>query len=805
MVVRIKLTIPIFDVSFVAVHFTVRFCQNVLNGSFHTDTDSFHSYEGEDSSPVKSVLSPGESESPAYEDSPNTSGSGTPRVIRRVGPISAVYAPDKDARTAMLERMNSPPPPPARLPGEREIIVGSTPESGRSSAMGTTFSTEFFTPKPPSTTEDNDISDRDMSSDLEGHTSPGRTASTGQETLLAELKDADEQSVRPSTPISHESSMNNLSSPEANHNISDLEKNTTASLSPVNGTAQPDSHGDTSDLPTSPAIQPVPASTVASGLPIQKQAGIEQNNHHHESDLLPVSNDRLSTMDEVPKAEPDSSQIVDPVTSHRAQSAFRSVAPRAEIPESVTSPTLSSDDKPITQPVASSTGSPNDTVVTTPINPHHSLQAYSTVPLLSMVDPIEEDESDVHHESFAIQSTATKQPNHETTNHFNVNSTDPSSQTVEQIQVLPTRHTGALPPDLVSLGQQETTEPSSELQSVVNHPIGSKLTPVTSSASESVTQNNLIPQRPTQVGVAPTDEISSGIVTNTETFFPNDGDNEKSKQEADAEATIVSNTSFTQLPDGDGPTSSHRRMSASEEEPISPIAIDLQVKVDAKLDPSTPEEVDKSSKLVFGNFIAERYKLEVNASATASVHGTTVSLANASASVNISVPSTSQTTTEADHRLVEDDVFGTDLASIPRSGPDRINELSQAINVCDLDFSMEMAVARNLAQIGDEINRRYGPRLDRMIKLLPVNECPMGLFSRVALALFNRGPTNWGQIVTLFYFGYRLVIRRVRSDVANAFLQVYNCLINFCRQCNIFRWIAQQGGWVSHASGEAIA
>lgn len=49
-------------------------------------------------------------------------------------------------------------------------------------------------------------------------------------------------------------------------------------------------------------------------------------------------------------------------------------------------------------------------------------------------------------------------------------------------------------------------------------------------------------------------------------------------------------------------------------------------------------------------------------------------------------------------------------------------------------FSMEMAVARNLAQIGDEINRRYGPRLDRMIKLLPVNECPMESFSRVARA-----------------------------------------------------------------------
>ncbi|VDP61524.1 unnamed protein product [Schistosoma curassoni] len=82
-----------------------------------------------------------------------------------------------------------------------------------------------------------------------------------------------------------------------------------------------------------------------------------------------------------------------------------------------------------------------------------------------------------------------------------------------------------------------------------------------------------------------------------------------------------------------------------------------------------------------------------------------------------------------------------------------------------------------------------------MIKLLPVEECPLEMFYNVARVLFARGPTNWGQVITLFYFGYRLVVQRVKKGVTNAFYQVCRCLVSFCRQINIFVWIAQQGGW----------
>ncbi|CAH8631421.1 unnamed protein product [Schistosoma rodhaini] len=198
-----------------------------------------------------------------------------------------------------------------------------------------------------------------------------------------------------------------------------------------------------------------------------------------------------------------------------------------------------------------------------------------------------------------------------------------------------------------------------------------------------------------------------------------------------------------------------------------PVTINIDLRVVSMLTPSTPEEVDASSELVFSNFMIDRYRLEVSASAQAS---SSQSTASSSASIHV---------TAIGQEAESEDPVSHQLSSLPRAEP----------------HSVEAIVARNLAEIGDEINRMYGPRLDRMIKLLPVEECPLEMFYNVARVLFARGPTNWGQVITLFYFGYRLVVQRVKKGVANAFYQVCRCLVSFCRQINIFVWIAQQGGW----------
>ncbi|KAA3680804.1 uncharacterized protein DEA37_0003506 [Paragonimus westermani] len=190
--------------------------------------------------------------------------------------------------------------------------------------------------------------------------------------------------------------------------------------------------------------------------------------------------------------------------------------------------------------------------------------------------------------------------------------------------------------------------------------------------------------------------------------------------------------------------------------------------VNAQFAPTTTDSVAASSSVIFGNFLTETYRLEVSATAKASINsvsddGVTVSNATAQASATV------------------------DSSPSPPIRPGATDS--------DRSDPMEAIVARNLALLGDEINRTYGPRLDSMIKILPADECPVEMFSNVARVLFSRGPTNWGQVVALFYFGYRLVIRRVRSGLLAAFRQVCKSLFSFCLQMNVFAWIAAQGGW----------
>ncbi|BHF62520.1 bcl-2 ous antagonist killer [Sparganum proliferum] len=91
-----------------------------------------------------------------------------------------------------------------------------------------------------------------------------------------------------------------------------------------------------------------------------------------------------------------------------------------------------------------------------------------------------------------------------------------------------------------------------------------------------------------------------------------------------------------------------------------------------------------------------------------------------------------------------------------------INTVQEELDQLPLaeEGSLEERVACHLARIGDEINRLYGSRSDQIIKRLPEDQDSLEIFSNVARIFFTRRPTNWGQIIFLFYFGYRLAVRR---------------------------------------------
>ena len=66
------------------------------------------------------------------------------------------------------------------------------------------------------------------------------------------------------------------------------------------------------------------------------------------------------------------------------------------------------------------------------------------------------------------------------------------------------------------------------------------------------------------------------------------------------------------------------------------------------------------------------------------------------------------------------------------------------------------------------------------------------------------GGVNWGRILTLFSFGYRIAVRVLQlgeriADFAQTLKNVVSNVVTFIRDTSegIARWIASQGGWVS--------
>lgn len=107
-------------------------------------------------------------------------------------------------------------------------------------------------------------------------------------------------------------------------------------------------------------------------------------------------------------------------------------------------------------------------------------------------------------------------------------------------------------------------------------------------------------------------------------------------------------------------------------------------------------------------------------------------------------------------------------------------------------------IGRQLAAVGDDINDKYRPQFNRMITSLNVTpETAYGLFAEVARKLFDDGVINWGRIVTLLCFGYRMAMTVIRAGLSSFFSSVVRYIVRFILVERIAKWIANQGGWRS--------
>ncbi|XP_067830369.1 apoptosis regulator BAX-like [Heptranchias perlo] len=96
-----------------------------------------------------------------------------------------------------------------------------------------------------------------------------------------------------------------------------------------------------------------------------------------------------------------------------------------------------------------------------------------------------------------------------------------------------------------------------------------------------------------------------------------------------------------------------------------------------------------------------------------------------------------------------------------------------------------------LRQIGDDLDSNV--ELQRMMNNID-SDCPKELFFKVAKEQFADGVINWGRVVILFYFAYKLVVKAVCQKIPKLIQTIISWTMEYIQE-NILRWIQEHGGW----------
>uniref|UniRef100_UPI00358EF675 bcl-2 homologous antagonist/killer isoform X2 n=1 Tax=Myxine glutinosa TaxID=7769 RepID=UPI00358EF675 len=121
--------------------------------------------------------------------------------------------------------------------------------------------------------------------------------------------------------------------------------------------------------------------------------------------------------------------------------------------------------------------------------------------------------------------------------------------------------------------------------------------------------------------------------------------------------------------------------------------------------------------------------------------------------------------------------------------------LSDMFGIEDSPQSRTAQVGRQLATIGDEITRRYDRQFQQFLCSLQITQDnAYEVFREIAMSLIQDG-VNWGRILALLAFGYRMAIHVFSKGWHGFFRQISSFFCRFIVQNNIAKWIAEHGGW----------
>lgn len=100
-------------------------------------------------------------------------------------------------------------------------------------------------------------------------------------------------------------------------------------------------------------------------------------------------------------------------------------------------------------------------------------------------------------------------------------------------------------------------------------------------------------------------------------------------------------------------------------------------------------------------------------------------------------------------------------------------------------------VAHVIRDIGDRLSNDAS--LNLLISQVQVSkDTAFDTFLQVAAQIFSDGIVNWGRIVTLFYFGYKLALQVINE--IPLIKMIVQWLVQFIKD-RLAKWIFEQGGW----------
>lgn len=123
----------------------------------------------------------------------------------------------------------------------------------------------------------------------------------------------------------------------------------------------------------------------------------------------------------------------------------------------------------------------------------------------------------------------------------------------------------------------------------------------------------------------------------------------------------------------------------------------------------------------------------------------------------------------------------------------RADGLAVPVELSENQKKVNKDVAHVIRDIGDRLTNDTS--LNNLISKVQVSkDTAFDTFLQVAAQIFSDGVVNWGRIVTLFYFGYKLAVQVINE--IPLIKMIIQWVVQFIKD-RLAKWIFEQGGWES--------